>query len=1086
MKERQLKEQFTLRIRRVRNKVNLLLSLRSVAHVVLLFAVAIHLYYLLWKNMDHASQALVYMNITIRVSLALVLIYIILRAVQKMADMRGITRLLDGISGETDDLYQNTFELGAKGGNELIVEALTEKAIGRFDQKPVKLPPLSSAGQILLFASVLLGILSIWAMDEKDFGSALKQFYTNRSAKIEYKKTIEVSPGDLRIGKNTQVIISVTDPDIKLEHKLFYRTDKAWRELSLTDYRYTFEGLDSDIEYYVSNSQTRSKVYRISVLDEPFVKSWRLDYAYPAYTGLGAMTDTLSYGNVTAYPQSQVKLTITTNIPVTTAVMRFADGTDLSLSRLDSATFTGRFTVNKAQTWYLEMTDELKRRSKPEEKSINIIPDNPPEIKIVFPGKDVTLDQDLLLPLIINAGDDFGLQNCSLRYQVNDADAVSLPIQSLIQTKLFTRDYVFDMKSLGLIPGNTVTYWAEIYDNSPQHQKAESPRYRAKLPSIEDIYRELERREKAGANELEQVKDKSDQLRQDFEEKRRELLKDDKIDYQDKKELENILKEQEKLSQQVDKITDDYSQLIEKMQANSTLSPEMTQKMMKIQELMQEINNADLQKAMEKFNENLKNLNPEMLKKAMENFKFSMEDFNEKIDQTLKLLESIKKEQAVQKALQISQEMEKMQSALKDKTADPKQDNDKLAKDQKDIRDKLETMKDELNKLDNMLDPQKDKQAKDQLSELKDEMKKSDIEQDMQESQEQLQSNSRPKAGEKQEEALGKMRKFSQKLSKMKESMSSGSQQQMIKSIQTAIRELLIFSKEHEEIASRFKNDPYIIMNDMIAGYQGIDLSLAKLYSNPQMLMMLPPKFFIDLTSTNQAYRELFVNVSDMQYYRIPEVLGNIQKGLNLMIYDLMQALQNQGQGSGSGSGMQSLMQMLEQMGQEQMAMNMLTQQLLSQMQQTGGGMTPAMQQQLQKLASDQQRLADNLKRALQNNPDAQKQGNSLQQIIDEAETIARQMKSGMVNRETLERQERIMSKLLDAQRSINQREMSQKRKGETNTRRDWGSGKQEVDFDTLRRNAMLDEGYRNYPPEYQQVIIEYLKALNNAGGWKK
>ena len=34
-------------------------------------------------------------------------------------------------------------------------------------------------------------------------------------------------------------------------------------------------------------------------------------------------------------------------------------------------------------------------------------------------------------------------------------------------------------------------------------------------------------------------------------------------------------------------------------------------------------------------------------------------------------------------------------------------------------------------------------------------------------------------------------------------------------------------------------------------------------------------------------------------------------------------------------------------------------------------------------IANDQQRLAENLKRALQNNPDAQKQGSSLKQIAE-------------------------------------------------------------------------------------------------------
>ena len=502
---------------------------------------------------------------------------------------------------------------------------------------------------------------------------------------------------------------------------------------------------------------------------------------------------------------------------------------------------------------------------------------------------------------------------------------------------------------------------------------------------------------------------------------------------------------------------------------------------MKIQELMQEISSDELKQAMEKFEEALKSVSPEAMKKAMEDFKFSMQDFAKKIEQTLALLESIKKEQAVQKALQISEEMEKMQKALHDKTDDAKQDSEKLAKEQQAINDKYENLKKELDKIDKMLESPKDDKAKQQLSELQKEMQKSGIEQNMKQSQSSLQQKNTQSSKQEQEQAMEKMRTFTKKLAEMKSSMASGSQQGVTKALQMAVRELLIFSKNHEATASRYSQNPYPILSDLISNYEGIQITLNKLYAVPQVMMFIPPKFVMDVSATFQSYRDLFVNISDTQYFKIPETLTNIQKGINLMVYDLMQALQNQSSGSGSGGGMQSLQQMLEQMGQEQMAMNMLTEQMLQQMQGQGGKSNPAMQQQIQKLANDQQRLADNLKRALQNNPEAQKQGNAVQQIIDEAEAISRQMRTSNITQDLLNRQERILSRLLDAQKSLNKRDMSQKRKGETAEMMDWGKNPNSIDYDTLRKNALLDETYRNFPKEYQQVIIQYLKKLNES-----
>lgn len=178
---------------------------------------------------------------------------------------------------------------------------------------------------------------------------------------------------------------------------------------------------------------------------------------------------------------------------------------------------------------------------------------------------------------------------------------------------------------------------------------------------------------------------------------------------------------------------------------------------------------------------------------------------------------------------------------------------------------------------------------------------------------------------------------------------------------------------------------------------------------------------------------------------------------------------------------MQSLMQALEQMSQEQMAMNMLTEQLMMLMQSSGGRMDAGMQQQIQKLAQDQERLAENLKRAMQNSPEAQKQGNALKQITEEMESISRQLKNNQLSPDLLERQERVISKMLDAQRSINKREFSEKRKGETADQRIMNNNTGKIDMNSLRQSSLLEDNFKAYPKEYQQVILQYLKTLRES-----
>jgi hypothetical protein len=184
---------------------------------------------------------------------------------------------------------------------------------------------------------------------------------------------------------------------------------------------------------------------------------------------------------------------------------------------------------------------------------------------------------------------------------------------------------------------------------------------------------------------------------------------------------------------------------------------------------------------------------------------------------------------------------------------------------------------------------------------------------------------------------------------------------------------------------------------------------------------------------------------------------------------------------SGGGGGMQQLMQAMQQMGEQQMAMNMLTQQLLQQLGQEGR-ISNETRQQMQRLARDEKRLAENLKRVLQNNPEAQKQTNSLNKIIEDLEEISRRLQYNRLDKSVVEKQERILSRLLDAQKSIHKRDYSKKRQGKQSEVEDWKLPEDvQLQFEKLKQKALLQENYENYPLQYQKIIREYLKRLNEA-----
>lgn len=1069
--------EYDSQLKSYQTKINTGIAVKAVVSSFLLFAGGFHLYYILWHVLGAYHPALVYANIAIRMGLALTITFIIWNAYKGFWTPLYTARYLDHLHAADDDLFQNAWEIYEKHGETPISSALKESANQRLKENKYPLPKVFGSTLAFVIPIVFLCLFGLWYIQKEDALLAIKQFYSNKPPEVIYKDFIELSPGDISIGKNQQLLIKVIEPDTRLEHRLFYRFGESWRELNFSDNSYLFEKLEHDIEYYAENKVAKSATYKVRVLDMPIVRKWHANYNYPAYTRVPARSDSMSYGNLEGYIGTQVTLRINTNVPVVSAVMVFEDASRKELQAQDNQSFITRIRIDSPRRYYIELEDELGRTSRPEEKQIKVLPDMPPEIRFLLPAEDVILNQNMLLPLIMAADDDFGLKDCRLMYQLNGGEVQAINIQSIINSKIFNIEYLWDLTFLDLFPSDVVTYWAEIYDNAPTPQKGETSKYRARFPSIEEIYSQIESQDMQNRQELDQSLEESLKLQEDFEQKRRELLKDPDLSWEDRQELESMLEQQEMLMENVDQVAQDYQDLIEKLQENSALSHETLEKMMRIQELMEEIATEEMWDALSKMQDAMENVSAEDLKKALEDFKFSMEDFAQKIEQTLALLESIKNEQAMEKALQIAQEMEKLQHALNEKTKESDADNQKLADDQAQIQEKYENLKRELEELSEAL--QNDPNISQQMDSLLADMQESKPEEDMQRSRQSLMQDQPQAAISAQEELLSKMRRFTMMISKMKDAMSADSSAAMKEGLDIAIRELLILSKNHELTKAGYDNDPYAILPELIAGYEGLQISLNSLFSTPQVSLVVPPKFYIDLTDTNNAYRKIFSVLGQANIPSIRNDLNKAQRGLNLMVHDLILAMENS-EGGGSGGGMDSLMQMLEQMGQDQMAMNMLTEQIMMQIQSQGGKMDDHTREQIEKLAAEQDRLAENLRRALSEDPEAQKQGNALKQIIEEIESVTKQLKSHDITRDTLKQQENILSRLLDAQKSITKRDHSERREAIRSKGQSYDRSKT-VDYDRLRRSMMSEDSFKSYPREYQELIMEYLKLLQES-----
>jgi len=1081
IQQSELNSELLKRIKAICLKQNIIIWLLAVIHTAILFFVSLQLIFTITLFEGLTPFQEFFLALGVRVLLILLIIYLFLKSQKDEISINTIAYQFDQLFDDKSDTISNAldFYLTPTHGSNDIKNRYINQALSRINSTKFNYNFFNIKSLILMLVVLMAGTAITFYYMPDNYSQTWKLFRARRAEILTYNKYIQLKPQNVQLSRNSNLRIEVIDPEKGAQYVLWTSQGEVWKKENLDNASKLMYHIENSFHYCIKTQYGSSDTFYVQVIDEPVVKKLHIKINYPSYTKIKPSYFENTDGNITVLKGSDLSYEIETDISIKDAKFVINEQSFSPLKQIGKTNWSIDLKAKETYNYFFTLTNKLGIESKPIIKTLNVITDTEPRIDIVFPQSDTVINQNMKFSTLFQAVDDFGLQNLKIHYQINDLIFHSKTIKNYIPGSFYESTYMLDLDEFMLFPGDIVTYWLEVEDNSPLKQKGVSKRIKLTFPSMDEIFKQSEKQENINKENLEMVLKESKKLQDEFEKKRRELLRKNEPNADDKSDVQQLLKKQDDFNKIVDNVANEYQKMIKNLENNNAINEDIIEKMQKIQEIMEEITSPELQDLLKEMQRNINQMSPDQLKKTMEDFKFSLEDFNQRLQQTLDLLESIKKEMALQKLSELAKEMEKMQASINEKTKDAKSQSD-LSKEQQQIKDMLEKLQDEINKSKDLFDQQKDKEYLDALDQLSQDIDQDGLMQDLEDAIKNLEQNNKEKAQKSQKSSLQKMAQLSQKLEKMRSSMGGSDAQEMIEIVQNTIKRLLLMSKLHEDLNNRFVHDPLPIMPEMIANYDAIQLSLKYLYSAPQILMFLGQKYFYDVSETQNAFRAFFSDIQDNKLHTAKTNMQNILKGLNLIIFDLMQTLDNMSGGGGGGSGMQSLMQQLQQMGQEQLAMNMLTQSMMEQMMQNGNQMSQQMRQQMQRLASEEQRLADNLNRALQTNPEAQKHTQQIKQLTEELEAISRQLKQGKLDKSLLDRQNNIMSKLLDIEKSIQKREHSQKRKGETGRQEDWDvpdSVKNRFK-DQLRRNQLQEE-LKAYPKEYQDLIKEYLKSIN-------
>lgn len=415
----------------------------------------------------------------------------------------------------------------------------------------------------------------------------------------EERAWLEVSPGSVELLAGSDITLRAEARnvpwrfrgEVRLE---FNETNDLVVELPLENVNLNYElelrDIRSSFAYRFSRGRQKGEWHRVDIFHPPVIDSLALSATPPDYTGLPLQILELGSGELTLPEGSRLELHARASSELDEAWIRFEAGDSL---RLESTgpDLTGRFPLDRDRRLAITLRDRhgVENRT-PWLLSLKARADQGPEVDILAPEPDAELSRDLRARIDLLAADDYGVSTLRLRAMVlGRPDTLDIPVPDAGEPSPRRAERVFwSLEGLQLFPGDVVEYWAEVWDNRPgAPQYARSALHRLQLPSLRELFEEIEREDLARGEDMDDMLEEGRKMQEELRQLEEELRADPEMDWEMEEKLREAFEKQEALTEELSELSEDLQERLEEMAANELMREETEEKLEQIQQMME-------------------------------------------------------------------------------------------------------------------------------------------------------------------------------------------------------------------------------------------------------------------------------------------------------------------------------------------------------------------------------------------------------------------------------------------------------------------------------------------------------------------
>ena len=305
--------------------------------------------------------------------------------------------------------------------------------------------------------------------------------------------TVRVEVFNRRVGRATAFFAADGQPVMQLETLATAAPPpapaKPGAPVALQQFEIPLPAVKSNAVYFIRAGDAESQPYRVVAQRGPRLERFTLTYHFPDYTALPPKIITAETADIAALRGTRVTVVATASQPLSGAWLE-ANGSPPKPARIAGGRdVMADIVVDHDAEFKLRITDTAGfKNADAVSYRIKALPDEPPKVTLLDPDQDVEVGRPESFSLKFAATDDFGVASA---YLVHNQKRDQMPVTGVA---------AFDLAKAGYKPGDEVTFWIEVEDNSPEHQIGRSEQRKLRISEMADL--SLRNKDFAGLRKL--------------------------------------------------------------------------------------------------------------------------------------------------------------------------------------------------------------------------------------------------------------------------------------------------------------------------------------------------------------------------------------------------------------------------------------------------------------------------------------------------------------------------------------------------------------------------------------------------------